>query len=194
MKTTKFLIFKLLNSFFRSYGITYIVTILPKLFRLLSKKHGNFKLLTSIFLQHFNTKFPRFIFLLFGGFQVTEAILNSRKKKTKHDYLLEPSAAFLTSAIAFTSIPKSHRSDMCLFSLVRAIDAYLTSKQFKFPSWILFSTPTVLFQLSTWQIMYAWFYYPESLPKSFRTWISKLADMDHRILQQLRYNQRGFLH
>ncbi|KAK9457692.1 hypothetical protein V1511DRAFT_528693 [Dipodascopsis uninucleata] len=45
---------------------------------------------------------------------------------------------------------------------------------------------TVMFSASAVVIMYSWFYYPDRLPKSYNTWITKFADMDPRLLEALR--------
>lgn len=47
----------------------------------------------------------------------------------------------------------------------------------------------LVFVAACTQIMFCWFYQPDALPRSYRTWITRMADMDSRLitaLQQLR--------
>jgi hypothetical protein len=47
----------------------------------------------------------------------------------------------------------------------------------------------LVFVAACTQIMFCWFYQPDALPRSYRTWITRMADMDKRLitaLQQLR--------
>ncbi|KAK7207459.1 hypothetical protein BZA70DRAFT_14647 [Myxozyma melibiosi] len=44
-------------------------------------------------------------------------------------------------------------------------------------------------------VMYAWFYRPDRLPKSYNTWITRYADLDTRLLDMLRLaQQRKFIY
>ena len=41
------------------------------------------------------------------------------------------------------------------------------------------------------QIMFSWFYQPDALPRSYRVWIDRMADMDPRLLTALRQLRSG---
>lgn len=48
-----------------------------------------------------------------------------------------------------------------------------------------------LFAALSFFIMYAWFYHPERLPHSYRSWITRAADMDIELLTLLRHMRTG---
>jgi hypothetical protein len=48
-----------------------------------------------------------------------------------------------------------------------------------------------LFSLSAATIMWAWFYAPERLPRSYLRWISRAAELDERLLEALRLARQG---
>lgn len=50
-----------------------------------------------------------------------------------------------------------------------------------------------LFATSAAIIMWSWFYSPERLPKQYNQWISKVANIDHRLIGALRLCRRGEL-
>ncbi|KAK9465032.1 hypothetical protein V1512DRAFT_266816 [Lipomyces arxii] len=47
------------------------------------------------------------------------------------------------------------------------------------------------FVMSSAVVMYAWFYYPSRLPRSYNHWITKFADMDTNLLEALRKIKSG---
>ena len=49
----------------------------------------------------------------------------------------------------------------------------------------------VVFATSAGVIMWAWFYYPASLPKSYRDWIAQVAQVDQRLVETLRDARDG---
>ena len=50
---------------------------------------------------------------------------------------------------------------------------------------------TILFQLSCTEIMYSWFYTPETLPSAYVGWITRMAQMDTILLDLLRQFRVG---
>lgn len=50
-----------------------------------------------------------------------------------------------------------------------------------------------LFATSAAIIMWSWFYSPERLPKQYNQWISKVANIDHRLINALRLCRQGDL-
>ena len=50
---------------------------------------------------------------------------------------------------------------------------------------------SVMFWLSSWRVMWCWFYLPTRLPPSYNRWILTLARMDPGLLELLRLVRRG---
>jgi len=50
---------------------------------------------------------------------------------------------------------------------------------------------TLVFVGACTQIMFSWFYQPDALPRSYRVWIDRMADMDPRLLTALRQLRSG---
>jgi hypothetical protein len=105
--------------------------------------------------------------------------------------------------------PPSHFAgktvDLTAFAFYRALDTLVVTAwaRSRSRSWHLeksaprlarlarhLSNPT-LFSASAAIIMYSWFYAPERLPRSYQQWISKVADIDSRLIEALRRAYRG---
>lgn len=169
------LLMTMYNTFTRTYGIAYIVTIAPKLIKLIMEK-GNMRSklnpIKTLMIKHTKSPFPKFLLILFGGFQALEYIFQFISKRIRKMLKFKTSvksekraaalAAFCSSSIALYFLEESSRSDVVLFAFVRAGDMFLS--KLDSPQWINDALPAIIFQLSTWQIMYSWFYYPETLP------------------------------
>lgn len=97
--------------------------------------------------------------------------------------------------------------DFTLFSACRAIDVlvittWMSTRDRRFhPDHIIprlshlakkLADPC-LFASSAAIIMWSWFYSPERLPKQYNQWISKIASIDHRLINALRLCRRGDL-
>jgi hypothetical protein len=181
----------------RTYGTAYIVTILPKLIRgfvLLAKKPSLAALvrIRTLFVKHLKAPLPWFLLILFGGYESLERLLNLICQKFGWNTNYVPTVASFTSATAaFTMIPSVQKTDVALTAFVRAVDVYIHSRPVSAPQWLKENASAIAFQLSTWQIMYSWFYYPESLPKMYNKWILRMANMDSVLLDQLRFIKHG---
>jgi hypothetical protein len=88
--------------------------------------------------------------------------------------------------------------DLTLFAAIRALDVILGSpthpSSAKPDSRIRRAArhaPTGLFCLSAATIMWAWFYSPSRLPRSYNSWISAAAELDHRLVLALRHARYG---
>lgn len=91
--------------------------------------------------------------------------------------------------------------DLTLFVFVRATDvlvrglyewtAITQGRWGAVVSFLASHCDTIVFQLSCWKIMHAWFYQPQRLPPSYNKWIMALARMDPRLLRLLQYAKRG---
>lgn len=103
------------------------------------------------------------------------------------------------SAITFSLFPSPSRVEYVLFALVRAGDALLAQIMAQ-PQWRTRIPPilyqhgdTLLFVACCTEIMSAWFYAPETLPSAYVKWITAMSEMDERLVDVLRYFQRGTL-
>ena len=92
--------------------------------------------------------------------------------------------------------------DLTLFTAVRAVDALVQAMQInrkppkRRPQPMSLLRPNsvidpAVFASSAAVIMWAWFYNPTSLPRSYRTWIGKVAQVDPRLVQVLRDAREG---
>jgi hypothetical protein len=181
----------------RTYGTAYIVTILPKLIRgfISLAKKPSFAALVRIrllFVKHLKAPLPWFLLILFGGYQSLERLFHwiceRRGWNTKH---VPTIASFTSATAAFAMIPSVQKADVALTGFVRAVDVYIHSRPISTPQWVKEHCSAIAFQLSTWQIMYSWFYYPESLPRMYNKWILRMANMDSVLLDELRFIKHG---
>ncbi|KAI3634315.1 hypothetical protein MIR68_007919 [Amoeboaphelidium protococcarum] len=92
-------------------------------------------------------------------------------------------ASFLSGAV-LAGLPRRLLTDMALTMTVRAMDT-------QFQNEVSSVVSSSLFILSVTEIMYSWFYYPESLPPSYRSFISKFAEIDFDLLKLLRAFKEG---
>lgn len=111
---------------------------------------------------------------------------------------IHPLATFLAGTVAGAAIlldaerhGKERRVTLALYLLVRAGEVAAESgvKRGLLPSF--YHADTLLFTLSCAEIMYSWFFTPETLPPAYDRWITRLADMDPRIMKYLRQRRAG---
>lgn len=94
--------------------------------------------------------------------------------------------------------------DLTLFTLTRAVDVVVCIAWMYWSRWrkekgrwsaIEAAAPKFadagLFSVSSAVVMWAWFYLPERLPKSYERWISEAAKVDWRLIEALRRARRG---
>lgn len=94
--------------------------------------------------------------------------------------------------------------DMTLFTVIRAVDVVACiawtrwSRRRKAQSrWTAAESLTpgladaVVFAGSAAVVMWAWFYVPEKLPRSYEKWIGQAAQVDSRLIEALRRMRRG---
>ncbi len=86
--------------------------------------------------------------------------------------------------------------DLTLFAVIRALDVLIGATTSSLPpsSTLRKATsklPTPLFCFSAATIMWSWFYSPSRLPRSYNTWISAAAELDHRLILALRHARYG---
>lgn len=84
--------------------------------------------------------------------------------------------------------------DLTLFAAARAVDVIVRAawtrstgnSKSKFVSTIGKLADPIVFSCSSAAIMWAWFFTPASLPKSYRQWINSAAAVDDRLIEALR--------
>ena len=91
--------------------------------------------------------------------------------------------------------------DLTLFTLTRAVDAMVClawstwRHRRKTHSRVTVLAPQLAdagaFAASSAIVMWAWFYLPERLPKSYEKWIGQIARVDSRLIEALRRCRRG---
>lgn len=86
--------------------------------------------------------------------------------------------------------------DLTLFAGIRALDVLvaMTTSSLEPTSHLRKAAsklPTPLFCFSAATIMWAWFYTPSRLPRSYNAWISAAAELDHRLVLVLRHARYG---
>jgi hypothetical protein len=110
------------------------------------------------------------------------------------------SATFWSAAAAGTCIlvlPQAQRIEYTLTAVARSFDILITkyvSQNGRFisnQSQFLSNVSTIVFILSAWEIIWSWFYYPQSLPKSYVKWITRMSEIDTDLLKFLRYMKEG---
>lgn len=103
-------------------------------------------------------------------------------------------AADAPGAQAKTVIYGGRTLDLTLFAAARAVDVIVRAawtrsagnSKSKAASIIGKLADPVVFSLSSAAIMWAWFFTPANLPRSYRQWISSAAAVDNRLIEALR--------
>lgn len=94
--------------------------------------------------------------------------------------------------------------DLTLFALTRSIETIIgdlwsrhkTSRRAK-AKWTSLETmisrfaDSFVFALSSGMIMWAWFYFPDNLPRAYNRWIRGVAQVDRRLVEVLRRARKG---
>ena len=94
--------------------------------------------------------------------------------------------------------------DLTLFSASRAIDICVGELWSRYRArrmakgrWTRLESLTTnltdvgVFSVSACVVMWAWFYLPERLPRSYNKWIGEAAQVDERLIEALRQARRG---
>ncbi|KAH8922946.1 hypothetical protein BT69DRAFT_1297544 [Atractiella rhizophila] len=130
----------------------------------------------------------------------------SNALSAKDQYYSSLTAASASSLIGISILKSPSESlSLTLFSLVRALDTAFRILYRKLSALEAFDSQRsqalldeiaklgdiFLFWISSWRIMWVWFYQPELLPPSYVLWISRLSRVDHRLLQVLRHARAG---
>lgn len=128
------------------------------------------------------------------------AALEANAPPPKPRERIHPLATFLAGTLAGTAVlldsekhGRERRVTLALYLFIRVVEVAGESgvKRGILPSF--YHADTALFTLSCTEIMYSWFFTPETLPPAYDRWITKLAAMDFRLMNYLRQKQQGNL-
>ncbi|KAL7902545.1 hypothetical protein HDV63DRAFT_21903 [Trichoderma sp. SZMC 28014] len=130
------------------------------------------------------------------------------QSKRTHPSLTEAGLASVQQGLA-EAAPNGHGGrtlDLTLFAVTRAADVLVgelwsqhRSRRRATEKWTVIEqiisriTDPAVFAASSGLIMWAWFYSPDSLPRSYNKWITSAASVDLRLIEALRRCRNGEL-
>ena len=141
-------------------------------------------------------RMPLVFLTLFGGFGFLDAVLP--KLVRANQGTLTALAAIVSSIASLQIIRPAERLAFSIFVAVRAADSFVASRQqlirkrlTMVPEWLWRQIPTIVFQMSCFEIIYCWFYHPEALPPTYVRWITKLSLSEPSLIEALRMLKDG---
>ncbi|KAJ3044701.1 hypothetical protein HDV00_001105 [Rhizophlyctis rosea] len=110
-------------------------------------------------------------------------------------------AGTISSALALLTLEPDRRSDFAVFTAIRALDSFISlhyptvkPKLHRYlPAGLLDNMDTLVFALCSMEIMFSWVYVPQALPRTYVKWITKMSNMDPRLLRAKRLFRSGEL-
>ncbi|KAL1919600.1 uncharacterized protein VTP21DRAFT_1531 [Calcarisporiella thermophila] len=210
----------LLRTLLRSYGIGYLAATIPRILGVLIRLRKSPSVLLRQILRILlngllgtNGVSPYALFssIIFGGYTYLELLLKQRnhipidlsKARTLREWTHTDIgrtfvSAWLSAAVGLAFLKRRiDTAELTTFAMVRGLDvlahmAYHSPRVRRYiPGWLLEHGDTAAMVLSCQEVMYAWFYEPNRLPKSYSKWITNMADMDVRLLEALRLMRKG---
>ncbi|KAI8344343.1 hypothetical protein BC941DRAFT_408384 [Chlamydoabsidia padenii] len=172
---------------------------LPKLLKSSIYQNGFPWLVTGAFASH---RFVRHVLQRWSLLLVRHKA-DSNNNKTKISLLADNprGVMFLSAAASMLLVrrffPNTKTMEFTFFTLVRALDvcahrAYQSpTVTGALPAWVMDYGSVIVFSLACTEIMFSWFYEPSRLPKGYSMWITKMAQMDERLLWVLRSIKDG---
>ena len=137
--------------------------------------------------------FAAFVGVFAASYPVLRNVAASALGPTRQHWAPAAAGAVAASAILLDTSPgaRDRRTIFALYMMVRAGESVATSLVRHGRAPYVAHLDTILFQLSCLEIMYSWFFTPETMPREYVSWISRLANMDHRLLEFLRRCREG---
>lgn len=182
------------KDFVIAFGIRGTISLVPSLIKYGLKGYFRFMFrLPTIVLKSYGKKsfdFGLFVSFFFTTFKVSKKLMNILRKKSDHwDYLF--AGAVSSTSLVFQS--KSDRLDIAQYLFLRALRmVYLHYKNvYNYPTWFTHGD-SLLFALCCGQIVYGVIMRPETLPRSYVTFLTRLTRMPVEVLTRIRHNLRGF--
>ena len=102
-------------------------------------------------------------------------------------------AGAAAGAVAASALPPGLRKVLAPHAAVRGLSIIASGQAARYSPLQRSVAPVVLFCASSAVVMWCWFYAPQALPRSYRQWITVMADMDSRLLHALRELRAGRL-
>lgn len=182
----------------KGYSLAYLYIILPRLLSIASRsikkkedaKTVYKKVINALKRAFLPNRFPAFVAKLITGVY----LLNKVTKSTFLSSIISGLITFNQYKSALKTHPNgTDTSDLTLFILVRACDLLTRNayRRYKVSKRVQELGDVGLFTISCFAIMFAWFFYPERLPPSYRKWITAAANMDNELVDALRYLRQG---
>lgn len=193
----------------KGFSLAYIYVQLPRVLSILSRlarrkhsvKDAFERLQKSLKRGLLPNRFPFFALKLIFGVYFLDTILTRSSTFKGNKPLSLFTSAFISGFYNVSHYKyglQSHpngpdTSDMTLFLLVRMVDMLVRmgADKLRIPRRVMEFGDVALFTGSCFAIMFAWFYYPHSLPVSYRKWITMAANMDDELVETLRLIRNG---
>ncbi|KAG2731523.1 hypothetical protein G9P44_005110 [Scheffersomyces stipitis] len=153
-------------------------------------------------------KFPMFTAYIVAGTNLLEPIvfkivqrLALLKSRSSTLFISTLVSGFISAIITFPQFQnhilgygRYYSLDLTLLLTTRALDTLVSSTlAHVVPSILQSKGDALLFILSSFLVMFSWFYKPESLPPSYRGWITAAANMDDELIWALKGLREGTL-
>lgn len=190
----------------------YLYVVLPRVFNtvIISIRKREYEniipRLTRILIKAIHPlRFPMFCAKLVAGINFLEPLVYQLLKVIKinhpvHNLFISTlMSSFVSSYVNFPLFQKHMVTygrylslDLTLLVVTRACDTILSSSLSKLiPISKSSYGDALLFIISSYFIMFSWFYYPETLPPSYCNWITSAANMDREIVKILKDLREG---
>jgi hypothetical protein len=189
-------------------GSTWLPLLCYRVFSVCSRRHPRTWLRSSRGL----VRLIRFLSAFFSGWVAFQLLNRKRKERFTDDStitLMQPNGG--TQSIGGEQSQEQQRPelagktlDLTLFSMTRALDVVACIAWDRWKTWRVSRgklsraeriAPQLavagVFAGSAAVVMWAWFYLPERLPRSYEKWIGEAAQVDTRLIEALRRVRRG---
>lgn len=188
----------------KTFILAYLYVVLPKIISttIRSVKKQDFSELrqrvSKTLLRAIHPlRFPVFAAKLIAGINILEPLVKAALKRMGGRaslFWITLVSSFLSSLATFPAFQKHvvgrdryYSLDLTLLVVTRALDTTLSSTLSKLtPAYLSGTGDGLMFVAACTFIMYAWFFYPETLPPSYRNWITSAANMDPEIVELMK--------
>lgn len=191
----------------KGFTLAYLYVILPRVFAYFSKAASGRSSFKEALQRSYkvakrgllSNRFPTFVARTIFGVYALEHVLSRVVSRNKRSNMFVSS--LIASAYAFYNYKRdlashpvsSDTTDITLTFLVRGLDMLVRTLAARrgVSQSVLGLSDVALFTFACFFIMFAWFYYPERLPPSYRKWITMAANMDDELIDVLRGVRKG---
>eukprot|EP00475_Leptophrys_vorax_P039873 TRINITY_DN7298_c0_g1_i1.p1 TRINITY_DN7298_c0_g1~~TRINITY_DN7298_c0_g1_i1.p1 ORF type:complete len:531 (+),score=125.39 TRINITY_DN7298_c0_g1_i1:180-1772(+) len=199
LKQLKKIFLKAARAFAITYGIRTGISVLLRLIYIVRNRPAMLRSLTLMFSEeNFKFRVPAVRMAgwigtcvgLYEGTVLIDNWMNHRRLDAKPS----PRSTLIAGAVSGLSLLmefEGNRKMIALYSLVRLAHCIYASKRDEGKITPVRHGDSLLFALSSAQIMYAFVMRPDTLPKSFFEFMYRLQPVDRRILEAVRLNNRG---